>query len=395
MKKKLIIGITGSIAAFKSVQLISDLVKENYMIDVLMTPSAAKFVTPLSIQALTKRKVYIDVFDDDPDTITHVDIVKDADAFIVVPATATTIAKLAHGLADNMLTAAFLAATCPKLIAPAMNVHMYENNATQRNIDTLKNDGVLFIEPTSGLLACGDIGKGKLADESTIKLMIEYALHSHPLQGKRVLISAGPTQESMDPVRFITNHSTGKMGYAIARAAFLLGAEVTLAHGPVSLNNLPYVTMKPFVSANDLFELMKEESKQADFIIMSAAVGDYRPSQIVAEKIKKNDENLHIDFVKNPDILSYLCAHRTHDQIICGFAMETNDLIAHAKEKLLKKNADMIVANSLRTKGAGFATDTNVATLITKNQMKELPIMSKEDLGFIILDHMMSLKEEH
>ena len=235
MKKKLIIGITGSIAAFKSVQLISDLSKENYEIDVLMTPSAAKFVTPLSIQALTKRKVYIDVFDDDPGTITHVDIVKNADAFIVVPASATTMAKLAYGIADNMLTAAFLAATCPKLIAPAMNVHMYENNATQRNIDTLKNDGVLFIEPGTGLLACGDIGKGKLADYNSIKLMIEYALHSHPLKGKRVLISAGPTRESMDPVRFISNHSTGKMGYAIARAAFLLGADVTLAHGPVSL----------------------------------------------------------------------------------------------------------------------------------------------------------------
>ena len=394
MKKKLIIGITGSIAAFKSVQLISDLSKENYEIDVLMTPSAAKFVTPLSIQALTKRKVYIDVFDDDPGTITHVDIVKNADAFIVVPASATTMAKLAYGIADNMLTAAFLAATCPKLIAPAMNVHMYENNATQRNIDTLKNDGVLFIEPGTGLLACGDVGKGKLADYNSIKLMIEYALHSHPLKGKRVLISAGPTRESMDPVRFISNHSTGKMGYAIARAAFLLGADVTLAHGPVSLEDIPGVTMKPFVSANDLFELMKEESKKADYIIMSAAVGDYRPQNIAKEKIKKNDDCLHVELIKNPDILSYLCANRTNQQIICGFAMETNDLIAHAKEKLLRKNADMIVANSLRTKGAGFATDTNVATLITKENTEDLPMMSKEDLGLVILDHLMSLKED-
>lgn len=394
MKKKLIIGITGSIAAFKSVQLISDLSKENYEIDVLMTPSAAKFVTPLSIQALTKRKVYIDVFDDDPGTITHVDIVKNADAFIVVPASATTMAKLAYGIADNMLTAAFLAATCPKLIAPAMNVHMYENSATQRNIDTLKKDGVLFIEPGTGLLACGDVGKGKLADYNSIKLMIEYALHSHPLKGKRVLISAGPTRESMDPVRFISNYSTGKMGYAIARAAFLLGADVTLAHGPVSLEDIPGVTMKPFVSANDLFELMKEESKKADYIIMSAAVGDYRPQDIAKEKIKKNDDCLHVEFIKNPDILSYLCANRTKQQIICGFAMETNDLIAHAKEKLLRKNADMIVANSLRTKGAGFATDTNVATLITKENTEDLPMMSKEDLGLVILDRLMSLKED-
>ena len=237
MSKKIIIGITGSIAAFKSVQLISDLIKQDYQIEVMMSESATQFITPTCIQSLTKRKVYVDTFDDEnPAIITHVDIVKDADLFLVVPASAHTIAKLAHGMADNMLTSAFLAATCPKMIAPAMNVHMYENPITQKNMQILKELGILFVEPISGLLACGDIGQGKLADEQDIIEMIDYALTYKPLQGKRVLVSAGPTQENIDPVRYITNHSSGKMGYALAKAAFCLGAEVTLISGPAFKN---------------------------------------------------------------------------------------------------------------------------------------------------------------
>ena len=264
--KKLIIGITGSIAAFKTVQFISDLVKEKYEIEVMLTPSAAKFLTPTSISALTKKKTYIDVFDDDPGCITHVDIVKDADLFMI------------------------LAATCPKLIAPAMNVHMYENKATQRNIQTLKDDGVLFVEPAVGLLACGDTGKGKLADYDHLHLMMEYALSDHPLQGKKVLVTAGPTQESLDPVRFLTNHSSGKMGYSIARAAFVLGAQVRLIHGPTSLKPVPYIINQSITSAQDLFECVKRHHIHYDYIIMSAAVADYTPVETSTEKIKKNDK---------------------------------------------------------------------------------------------------------
>ena len=312
--KKLIIGITGYIAAFKTVQFISDLVKEKYEIEVMLTPSAAKFLTPTSISALTKKKTYIDVFDDDPGCITHVDIVKDADLFMIVPASATTIAKCANGIADNMLTAAFLAATCPKLIAPAMNVHMYENKATQRNIQTFKDDGVLFV------------------DYDHLHLMMEYALSDHPLQGKKVLVTAGPTQESLDPVRFLTNHSSGKMGYSIARAAFVLGAQVRLIHGPTSLKPVPYIINQSITSAQDLFECVKRHHTHYDYIIMSAAVADYTPVETSTEKIKKNDNELILKLKKNPDILDYIGHHQVEHQVICGFAMETQDLIEKASK---------------------------------------------------------------
>ena len=388
--KKLIIGSTGSIAAFKTVQFISDLVKEKYEIEVMLTPSAAKFVTPTSISALTKKKTYIDVFDDDPGCITHVDIVKDADLFMIVPASATTIAKCANGIADNMLTAAFLAATCPKLIAPAMNVHMYENKATQRNIQTLKDDGVLFVEPAVGLLACGDTGKGKLADYDHLHLMMEYALSDHPLQGKKVLVTAGPTQEALDPVRFLTNHSSGKMGYSIARAAFILGAKVRLIHGPTSLKPVPYIINQSITSAQDLFECVKRHHTHYDYIIMSAAVGDYRAEHIAENKIKKHSDTLSVTFKKNRDILQALGENKKDHQVICGFAMETENLLENAQKKLINKNADMIVANSLTEQGAGFGTDTNIVTFITREGNESLKKSSKEELGFKIL---MKLKE--
>jgi len=388
MKKKIIVGITGSVAAFKAIQLISDLYKMNYDLEVIMSEPATHFVTPLSIQSLTKKKVYVDVFDGEVERITHIDIVKDADLFIIVPASANTIAKVAYGLADNMLTAAFLAATCPKLIAPAMNVHMYENPITQENIQKCKDMGMMFIEPRAGLLACGDVGKGKLADEDVIISAIEYSLAPKPLKDKNVLVTAGPTIEAIDPVRYITNHSSGKMGYAIAKAAYDLGANVTLISGPTSLKAPLGVNVISIQSANDMFEQCVRLFDQQDYVIKAAAVGDYSPKEYVDEKIKKNDDTMNLILKKNNDILAYLGEHKTH-QKICGFAMETQNLIENATSKLNKKNCDMLVANHLKTAGAGFKTDTNVVTLLFKDHQKQLELMSKSDLAYIILDELM------
>lgn len=388
MKKKIVIGITGSIAAFKTIQLISDLNKMNYDLEVIMTESACQFVTPLSIQSLIKKPVYIDIFDDDPSTIAHIDVVKNADVFIIVPASANTIAKIANGIADNMLSAAFLAATCKKLIAPAMNVHMYENPITQANIRKCKEYGMIFIEPINGLLACGDIGNGKLADQKTIISMIEYCLHDKPLSGKNVLVTAGPTIEAIDPVRYITNHSSGKMGYSIAKAAFNLGANVTLVSGPTSLD-IPFgVRCINVKSAEEMFNICKDLFDNQDYVIKAAAVGDYSPIDVANEKIKKNDASMTLELKKNKDILAYLGKHKTH-QKICGFAMETQNLLENANKKLINKNCDMLVANSLKTEGAGFKNDTNVVTLLFKDHQIELDLMQKQDLAYIILKELM------
>lgn len=395
MSKKIIIGITGSIAAFKSIQLISDLVKQGYQIEVMMSESATRFVTPVCIQSLTKRKVYVDTFDDEnPAIITHVDIVKDADLFMVVPASAHTIAKLTYGMADNMLTSAFLAATCPKLIAPAMNVHMYENPITQKNMQLLKETGVVFVEPISGLLACGDTGNGKLADEDTLLEMIDYMLAPKTLSGKNILISAGPTQESLDPVRFITNHSSGKMGYALAKAAFQLGANVTLVSGPTHLKKPHGVNVIDVISANDMYHQIIQRVKEYDYIIMSAAVGDYACNEIADEKIKKHTDTLTLELHKNKDILLEIGKRRLASQVICGFAMETSNLIENAQMKLQKKNCDMIVANHLKTDGAGFQGDTNVVSILTPQEIADYQKMSKQELAYIILNQMKKLEEE-
>lgn len=395
MSKKIIIGITGSVAAFKSIQLISDLVKQGYQIEVMMSESATRFVTPVCIQSLTKRKVYVDTFDDEnPAIITHVDIVKDADLFMVVPASAHTIAKLAYGMADNMLTSAFLAATCPKLIAPAMNVHMYENPITQKNMQLLKETGVVFVEPISGLLACGDTGNGKLADEDTLLEMIDYMLAPKTLSGKNILISAGPTQESLDPVRFITNHSSGKMGYALAKAAFQLGANVTLVSGPTHLKKPYGVNVIDVISANDMYHQIIQRVKEYDYMIMSAAVGDYACNEIADEKIKKHIDTLTLELHKNKDILLEIGKRRLASQVICGFAMETSHLIENAQMKLQKKNCDMIVANHLKTDGAGFQGDTNVVSILTQQEITDYQKMSKQELAYIILNQMKKLEEE-
>ena len=395
MSKKIIIGITGSVAAFKSIQLISDLVKQGYQIEVMMSESATRFVTPVCIQSLTKRKVYVDTFDDEnPAIITHVDIVKDADLFMVVPASAHTIAKLAYGMADNMLTSAFLAATCPKLIAPAMNVHMYENPITQKNMQLLKETGVVFVETISGLLACGDTGNGKLADEDTLLEMIDYMLAPKTLSGKNILISAGPTQESLDPVRFITNHSSGKMGYALAKAAFQLGANVTLVSGPTHLKKPYGVNVIDVISANDMYHQIIQRVKEYDYMIMSAAVGDYACNEIADEKIKKHTDTLTLELHKNKDILLEIGKRRLASQVICGFAMETSHLIENAQMKLQKKNCDMIVANHLKTDGAGFQGDTNVVSILTQQEITDYQKMSKQELAYIILNQMKKLEEE-
>ena len=395
MSKKIIIGITGSVAAFKSIQLISDLVKQGYQIEVMMSESATRFVTPVCIQSLTKRKVYVDTFDDEnPAIITHVDIVKDADLFMVVPASAHTIAKLAYGMADNMLTSAFLAATCPKLIAPAMNVHMYENPITQKNMQLLKETGVVFVEPISGLLACGDTGNGKLADEDTLLEMIDYMLAPKTLSGKNILISAGPTQESLDPVRFITNHSSGKMGYALAKAAFQLGANVTLVSGPTHLKKPYGVNVIDVISANDMYHQIIQRVKEYDYMIMSAAVGDYACNEIADEKIKKHTDTLTLELHKNKDILLEIGKRRLASQVICGFAMETSHLIENAQMKLQKKNCDMIVANHLKTDGAGFQGDTIVVSILTQQEIADYQKMSKQELAYIILNQMKKLEEE-
>lgn len=396
MTKTIVIGVSGGIAAFKAAQLTSDLIKKGYDVEVIMTQNATEFINPLTFETLTKHNVMVSTFEKVADrSVKHISIAKRADLFVVVPATANVIAKFVHGIADDMLTTTFMAAKCPKLICPAMNTNMYENEVTQRNLQLCRDLGYQLIEPASGYLACGDIGKGKLADLSIIMEAIEQALN--PIQllaNKKVLISAGPTQESLDPVRYITNHSTGKMGYELAKAAKDMGAEVTLVSGPVNLSAADGIKVIKVKSANDMFEAFKDNYENQDIIIKAAAVGDYRPEVIADDKIKKNGDSLELKLVKNPDILAYLGEHKKPNQILCGFAMETQNLIENAQSKLQKKNADMIVANNLKVEGAGFGVDTNVATFILADEIKTQPKMSKYELGVTILKQLLALQKE-
>lgn len=391
--KKILIGITGSIAIYKTCELISQLKKKNYDIEIIMTENATKFINPLTFGALTGKPVFIDDFDETGYQIKHINIVKDASCFIIVPATANIIAKIAHGLADDALSSAFLAATCPKMIAPAMNVHMYENTATQKNIEICQSYGIHFIEPSVGNLACGYIGKGHLAAVDDIIDEMEYFISEHPLAGKHVLVSAGPTQEALDPVRYITNHSSGKMGYAIAKAARNLGAHVTLISGPTHLKKPLGVDCFEVTSAEEMFKRIKDFMDFQDYIIMSSAVGDYRPLAYSKQKIKKHDEHLVIELEKNPDILSYLGQHKTR-QTLCGFAMETENVIENAKKKFNDKNCDLLVVNDLFEPGAGFQNDTNKVALITKHFVDYLNLMSKEELAYKIIDKLRKIKGE-
>ncbi len=396
MKKTIVLGVTGGIAAFKAAQLTSNLIKKGYDVEVIMTQNATQFITPLTFESLTKHNVMVDTFEKVADrSVKHISIAQRADLFVIVPATANMIAKVVYGIADDMLSTTFLAAKCPKVICPAMNTNMYENPVTQRNIKMAIDLGYEIIEPEKGYLACGDVGTGKLADIAIIERKIEEMLKDKQvLKGKKVLVSAGPTQESIDPVRFITNHSTGKMGYEIARAAQEMGAEVTLVSGPVSIAAPNGVNVINIHCAQEMFEAIKANYEDQDFIIKAAAVGDYRAEVVADEKIKKNDDNLQIRFVKNEDILAYLGKHKKPYQVLCGFAMETENLIANAQSKLIKKNADMIVANNLRVAGAGFASDTNVASFILEDHIETQPKMSKYALGVKILHKLIEIQKE-
>lgn len=394
--KTVLLGVTGGIAAYKAAALTSMLVKQHANVEVLMTANATQFVSPLTFEQLSGNRAVTNTFDRNFSyNVAHISLAEKADLVLIAPATANVCAKLAHGIADDMLTTTVLACRCPKLIAPAMNTNMYENPVTQDNLDTLRRYGWTVIEPASGRLACGSVGKGKLPEPETL---LEYALHeiacTKDYAGRNVLVTAGPTQESLDPVRYLTNHSSGKMGYAIARAAAMRGADVTLVSGPTALEPPAFVRTVPVVSAKDMFDAVVQYAQEADFVFKAAAVADYTPAEYSGEKRKKQDGDLAIPLVRTQDILAYLGAHRRDGQILCGFSMETENLLANSRAKLDRKNLDLICANSLKTGGAGFGVDTNVITLITADDTTELPLQSKDSAAHAILDKVLELKNE-
>lgn len=391
--KTVLLGVTGGIAAYKAAALASALVKQHAAVEVVMTQHATEFITPLTFEQLTGRKVMVDTFDRNfVHQVEHISLAQRTDLVLIAPATANICAKLAHGLADDMLTTTVLACRCPKLIAPAMNTNMYENPVTQDNLDTLRRYGWEVISPASGRLACGAVGPGKLPEpEDLLQYVLRQLALPHDLAGKRILISAGPTQEALDPVRYLTNHSTGKMGYALARMAMLRGAEVTLVSGPVSIAPTPFVRLVPVVSAKDMFEAITANAPESDYIFMAAAVADYTPAQYADDKIKKHDADMQIPLKRTQDILGHLGAHRADGQIICGFSMETRDMLENSRAKLQKKNVDMICANNLKVPGAGFGVDTNVITMITRDNITELPLLTKDETANAILDKAVNL----
>lgn len=386
--KTVVIGVTGGIAAYKIASLASMLKKQHANVRVIMTENATNFITPTTFESLTGTKCLVDTFDRNFEfQVEHVSLAKQADVFMIAPATANVIAKVAHGLADDMLTTTFLACKKPKYIVPAMNTQMYENPITQDNLELCRKYGMYVIEPASGYLACGDTGAGKMPEpELLFQYLIQEIAFPKNLAGKKVLVTAGPTREAIDPVRYITNHSTGKMGYAIARAAARRGAEVTLVSGPVSQEVPLGVKLVPVVSARDMFEAVTSVSAEQDAIIKAAAVADYRPSVVGTEKTKKTDGDMSIALERTDDILSWLGNHRREGQILCGFSMETQNMLANSRAKLEKKHVDMIVANNLKTAGAGFGTDTNVVTIITRDGEEELAKMSKDQVAHVLLD---------
>lgn len=393
--KTVLLGVTGGIAAYKAAALASALVKQHAAVEVVMTENATEFITPLTFEQLTGRRVMVDTFDRNySHQVEHISLAERTDLVIIAPATANVCAKLAHGLADDMLTTTVLACKCPKLIAPAMNTNMYENQVTQDNLNTLRHYGWDVIEPASGRLACGAVGKGKMPEpEDLLQHILRYIALDHDLAGKKVLVTAGPTQEPLDPVRYLTNHSTGKMGYAIAKMAMLRGADVTLISGPTSITPPSFVKVVKIVSAQDMYNAVTEHAPEADFIFKAAAVADYTPTDYYDDKMKKKDGDLSIPLKRTEDILKYLGSHRKDGQIICGFSMETQNMLENSQEKLRKKNVDMICANNLKVSGAGFGVDTNVITIITKDQIAELPLQSKEAAANTILDHARNISQ--
>lgn len=389
--KNIVLAVSGSIAAYKIAGLASMLKKKDCKVTVLMTQNATNFIHPITFETLTGNKCLIDTFDRNFQySVEHVSLAKETDVVLVAPASANVIAKLAHGLADDMLTTTVLACECPKIVAPAMNTHMYHNPVVKDNISILKKYGMEIITPDSGYLACGDIGEGKMPSEETLFAYLEKAVaYEKDLKGKKVLVTAGPTQEAVDPVRYITNHSTGKMGYAIARAAAYRGAEVTLVSGPTALEPPFFVNTILVKSAADMAEAVKECFQEQDIIIKAAAVADYTPTETAVEKIKKSGESTTLSLKRTEDILKFLGEHKRQNQFLCGFSMETEHMIENSRKKREKKNLDMIVANNLKEEGAGFGTDTNVVTLLTKDGEKQLPVLEKEEVAHRIFDEIL------
>lgn len=392
--KTVLLGVTGSIAAYKIANLASALKKLHADVHVLMTENATNFINPITFETLTGNKCIIDTFDRNFQfQVEHVSLAKQADIMMLAPASANVIGKIAHGIADDMLTTTIMACKCPIYISPAMNTNMYENPILQDNLEVLRKYGYHIIDPASGYLACGDTGAGKMPEpEVLIEYILKEIAFEKDLEGKKILITAGPTQEAIDPVRYITNHSSGKMGYALAKRAMLRGAEVTLVSGQVAITPPPFVKVVSITSAKEMFEAVTSVSTEQDIIIKAAAVADYRPSFVSDQKMKKKDNQLSIELERTDDILKYLGEHKRKGQILCGFSMETENMISNSRAKLEKKNLDMIAANNLKVEGAGFRTDTNVLTLITQNEEVSLEKMSKEDAAGIILDKLISLQ---
>ncbi len=388
-EKTVVLAVTGSIAAYKIANLASMLGKLRADVRVLMTQNATQFINPITFETLTGNKCLVDTFDRNFQySVEHVALAKKADVVLVAPASANVIGKIANGIADDMLTTTVMACPCPKIISPAMNTNMYENSIVQENLEKLKRHGYTIIEPDVGLLACKDVGAGKLPSEEVLLEYIKREIRfEKDLTGKKVLITAGPTVEAIDPVRFISNYSSGRMGYALARVAMERGAEVTLVTGPTSLACPPFVKVMQVQSAQDMFEAVTSVSAQQDLIIKAAAVADYTPVSVAEEKIKKSENDGTIELKRTRDILKYLGEHKKENQFLCGFSMETEHMLANSKEKLERKNLDMVIANNLKVEGAGFGVDTNVITIITKDIVAELPLMTKEEAAVEILNH--------
>ena len=386
--KCVLLGVTGGIAAYKMASVASGLRKAGADVHVIMTENAAQFITPLTFETLTNHRCVVDTFARDFQyDVHHISLAKAADLILIAPATANIIAKLSHGIADDMLTTTVLAAKCRKLVSPSMNTAMLENPITQDNIATLKKYGFGIIEPASGLLACQDVGSGKLPEPEVLLDCIARELaREKTLAGVRVTVTAGPTQEALDPVRYLTNHSSGRMGYAIAREAMLRGANVTLVSGPTELGTVPFVDHRPVTSAGDMFRAIQDLLPQTDILIKAAAVADYRPANVAEDKMKKKDGDLSIPLERTQDILGWVAENRHPGLFVCGFSMETKDMIANSQAKLERKKLDMIVANNLKVAGAGFGVSTNVVTLITKDGLQELPRMGKDEVAAHLLD---------
>lgn len=388
--KTVVLGVTGSIAAYKIASLASRLVKLHADVHVIMTPNATHFITPITFETLTGNKCLVDTFDRNFQFhVAHVSLAQRADVLLIAPASADVIGKIANGIADDMLTTTVMACTAPVLISPAMNTHMYENPIVQDNLQKLRSFGYTVIEPAVGMLACRDVGAGKMPEpEVLLQHLLREIACEKDLVGRKILVTAGPTQEALDPVRYLTNHSTGKMGYAVAYRAMLRGAEVTLVTGPTAIEPPPFVKVVPVETAEGMFQTVTARAPRQDAVIMAAAVADYRPTEVASEKKKKQDGDASIPLTRTRDILAHLGAHKPEHQFLCGFSMETEHMLENSRAKLERKHLDMIVANNLKVAGAGFGTDTNVVTFIEPDGEQALPLLSKEDVGDAILNRM-------